>query len=111
KEFATRTELFIKALEVDEMFAQLLASEGFETIEEIAFIEQSDLASIEGLNEEIADELQARAKEYLDKQAAELEAKRKERGVEDALSMVPGLTAPMAVALGEKGVKTLDDFA
>src|SRR5512147_1911330 len=71
KEFAERTKLFIKALEVDEMFAQLLASEGFETIEEIAFIDQSDLASIEGLNEEIADELQARAKEYLDKQAAE----------------------------------------
>jgi N utilization substance protein A len=111
KEFATRTELFIKALEVDEMFAQLLASEGFETVEEIAYIDQMELAAIEGLNEEIAEELQARATEYLDKQAAELEAKRKELGVEDALTQVPGLTAPMLVSLGEKDVKTLEDFA
>jgi N utilization substance protein A len=111
KEFATRTELFVKALEVDEMFAQLLASEGFETVEEIAFIDQIELASIEGLNDEIADELQARARDFLDKLAAELEAKRVALGVEDALKMVAGLTAPMLVALGEKGVKTLDDFA
>jgi N utilization substance protein A len=111
KEFATRSELFIKALEVDEMFAQLLASEGFETVEEIAYVDQSDLASIEGLNEEIADELQARAQDYLDKQAAELEAKRVALGVQDDLKTVPGLTAQMLVALGEKGVTTLEDFA
>ena len=111
KEFATRTELFVKALEVDEMFAQLLASEGFETVEEIAFVDQNDLAIIEGLNEEIADELQARARDYLDKLAAELESKRVELGVEDALAGVTGLTGAMLVALGEKGVKTLDDFA
>ena len=111
KEFATRTELFVKALEVDEMFAQLLASEGFESVEEIAFIEASDLAGLEGLNDDIAEELQARAQEYLDKLAAELEAKRKALGVEDQLAQVPGLTAPMLVTLGEKGVTTLDDFA
>jgi N utilization substance protein A len=111
KEFNSRTELFVKALEVDEMFAQLLASEGFETVEEIAYVDQNDLASIEGLNDEIAEELQARGREYLEKQAAELEAKRKELGVEDALAQVPGLSGPMLVALGEKGVKTLDDFA
>jgi N utilization substance protein A len=111
KEFATRTELFVKALEVDEMFAQLLASEGFETVEEIAFIDQMELAAIEGLNEEIASELQARAQEFLDKIAAELEAKRVELGVEDALKAVPGLNGKMLVALGEKGVTTLDDFA
>ncbi len=111
KEFATRTELFVKALEVDEMFAQLLASEGFESVEEIAYIERMDLAAIEGLNEEVADELQARALEFLDKLAIELEAKRKALGVEDGLAKVPGLTAPMLVTLGEKGVKTLDDFA
>ncbi len=111
KEFAARSELFIQALEVDEMFAQLLASEGFETVEEIAYVDQMELASIEGLNDEIADELQARAREFLDRKAAELEAKRVELGVEDALKAVPGLTAQMLVALGEKGVKTLDDFA
>jgi N utilization substance protein A len=111
KEFAARSELFIKALEVDEMFAQLLASEGFETVEEIAYVDANDLASIEGLNDEIAEELQARAKEYLDKLSAELEAKRVELGVEDALTQVPGLTPQMVVGLGEKGVKTLEDFA
>jgi transcription termination/antitermination protein NusA len=111
KEFAQRSELFIKALEVDEMFAQLLASEGFETVEEIAYVDQIELASIEGLNDEIADELQARARDFLDKLAAELEAKRKELGVADDLARVPGLTGPMLVSLGEKGVKTLEDFA
>jgi N utilization substance protein A len=111
KEFAARSELFIKALEVDEMFAQLLASEGFETVEEIAYVDQADLASIEGLNEEIAEELQARAQDYLDKQAAELEAKRVALGVQDDLKAVPGLTAQMLVALGEKGVTALEDFA
>jgi N utilization substance protein A len=111
KEFAARSELFIAALEVDEMFAQLLASEGFETVEEIAYVDSADLASIEGLNEEIAEELQARARDYLEKQAAELEAKRQALGVEDALTQVPGLTPHMVVALGEKAVKTLEDFA
>jgi N utilization substance protein A len=111
KEFATRTELFVKALEVDEMFAQLLASEGFETVEEIAYVDAIELASIEGLNDEIAEELQARAQEYLDKLAAELEAKRVGLGVTDDLKAVPGLTGAMLVTLGEKGVKTLEDFA
>jgi N utilization substance protein A len=111
KEFATRTELFVKALEVDEMFAQLLASEGFETVEEIAYVDPNDLAIIEGLNDEIAEELQARARDFLDKLAAELEAKRVELGVEDTLAGVTGLNGQMLVTLGEKGVKTLDDFA
>ena len=111
KEFAARSELFIQALEVDEMFAQLLASEGFESVEEIAYVDQMDLASIEGLNDEIADELQARARDFLDKQAAELEAKRVALGVQDDVKGVPGLTAQMLVTLGEKDVKTLEDFA
>ncbi len=111
KEFATRSELFIKALEVDEMFAQLLASEGFETVEEIAYVDQADLASIEGLNEEIAEELQARAQEYLDKQAAELEAKRVALGVQDDLKGVPGLTAHMLVAARREGRENARRFA
>ncbi len=111
KEFTERTQLFIAALEVDETFAQLLASEGFETVEEIAFVERDDLAVIEGLNDEIAEELQARAAEFLDKIAAQQDARRQELGVEDALANLDGLTLPMAVALGEKGVTTLDDFA
>ncbi|MES1199489.1 MAG: transcription termination factor NusA [Pseudomonadota bacterium] len=111
KEFATRSALFIQGLEVDEMFAQLLASEGFVSIEDIAYVETHELAAIEGLNEEIAEELQARATDFLEKQAAELDAKRKELGVEDALAGLQGLTPQMLVTLGEKGVKLLDDFA
>jgi N utilization substance protein A len=111
KEFSERTQLFMTALDADEMMAQLLASEGFESVEEIAYIEQSELAYIEGLNEEIAEELQARALEFLDRQAAEQDEKRRELGVEDALAELPGLTLPMTVALGEKGITTLDDFA
>jgi len=111
KEFAERTALFIQALEVDEMFAQLLASEGFESVEDIAYVDPQELAYIEGLNEEIAEELQARAAEYLDKQAQEQNARRIALGVEDALVATPGITAPMAIALGEAGVKTLDEFA
>ena len=111
KEFAQRSALFIQALEVDEMFAQLLASEGFVSIEDIAYVEPHELASIEGLNEEIAEELQARAADYLAKQAEELEAKRKALGVDDALTQIPGLTPQMLVTLGQKGVKALDDFA
>ncbi len=116
KEFAARSELFIKALEVDEMFAQLLASEGFESIEEIAYVDQIELASIEGLNDEIADELQARAREYLERQIAELDAKRQDLGVEDALMNAPGFgrsltSLQMLVALGEKEIKSLEDFA
>ncbi|MBL8549944.1 MAG: transcription termination/antitermination protein NusA [Hyphomonadaceae bacterium] len=111
KEFAVRTDLFMKALEADEMFAQLLATEGFESVEEIAYIDAQELANIDGLNEEIAEELQARANEYLEKLAAEQDAKRIELGVEDQLLTVPGLTLPMSVALGEAGVKSLEDFA
>jgi N utilization substance protein A len=111
KEFAARTQLFMTALDADEMMAQLLATEGFETVEEIAFIDINELAYIEGLNEEIAEELQARAVEHLEKVAAELDARRKELGVQDDLLTVPGLTLPMVVALGEKDVKSLEDFA
>jgi N utilization substance protein A len=99
------------------MFAQLLASEGFETVEEIAYVDAIELASIEGLNDEIAEELQARAVEFLERQIAELDAKRKELGVADDLVAAPGFGArsliglQMAVTLGEKGIKTLEDFA
>jgi N utilization substance protein A len=111
KEFAARTQAFMSALDLDEMMAQLLASEGFETIEEIAYVDLDELAVIEGLNEEIAQELQARAREYLEAQAAEQDAKRKELGVADEVVALSNVTLPMAVALGEKDVKTLEDVA
>jgi N utilization substance protein A len=99
------------ALDVDEMVAQLLTSEGFGSIEELAFVPVDELAQIEGFDAETAGELQARAQEYLAKLEAELDAKRKELGVEDALRDVPGVTSQMMVAFGENGIKTVEDLA
>ncbi|QBX36805.1 transcription termination/antitermination protein NusA [Brevundimonas sp. S30B] len=111
REFAERTQLFQDALDVDEVIAQLLVTEGFATVEDLAFVEAYEVAEIEGFDEDTAEELQARARDYLDKQAAEQDAKRKELGVEDGVLEVPGVTLPIAVALGEGGVKTVEDLA
>jgi len=111
KEFQERTELFMKALDADETLAQLLASEGFETVEEIAYVAPEDFITIEGFDEDVAAELQERAREYLERVAAENDAKRKELGVEDAVMDLDGMTPSFAVRLGEEGVKTLDDVA
>ncbi len=111
KEFADRTQRFVEALDVDEMLAQLLASEGFDTIEEIAYVAPEEIAMIDGLDDDTASEIQARASEYLEKQAAQLEAKRKELGVKDDLAGFEGLTPAMLVMLGEEGIYSLEDFA
>ncbi|OGN43533.1 MAG: transcription termination/antitermination protein NusA [Caulobacterales bacterium RIFCSPHIGHO2_01_FULL_70_19] len=111
KEFAERTALFQEALDVDEVIAQLLVTEGFATVEDLAWVEPYEISDIEGFDEETAEELQARARDFLEKQAAEQDARRKELGVEDGVLEVPGVTLPMAVALGEGGVKTVEDLA
>jgi N utilization substance protein A len=111
KEFAERTQLFTQALDVDEMVAQLLASEGFANVQEIALVDLDELASIEGFDEETAQELQARAGEHLEKIEAEQDAERKALGVEDSLKEVPGITTAMLVALGKADIKTLEDLA
>ncbi len=111
KEFAKRTEMFMKALDVDEVIAQLLATEGFETIEEVAFVEMEEVAAIEGFDEDTAAELQARAREHLEREAAELDARRKALGVADDLVALDGVTLAMAVKLGEAGIKSAEDFA
>jgi N utilization substance protein A len=111
KEFQERSQLFITALDVDEVVGQLLASEGFATVEEIAFVDLEDLASIEGFDGDTASELQTRAREYLEKIEAEHDAERKALGVEDALKEVPGITTAMLVALGKNDMKTVEDFA
>jgi N utilization substance protein A len=111
KEFAARTTRFVDALDVDETLAQLLASEGFDTVEEVAFVDIHDIASIDGLDESTAEELQARAKSYLDKQTAEFEDKRVALGISDELKATDGITPSMLVALGEAGVKTVEDLA
>ena len=110
-EFVERSKAFVEALDVDEMIGQLLASEGFTSVEEVAFVPLEEVAEIEGFDEETATEIQARAREYLEKLDAELDTKRKELGVEDELAEFEGLTKAMLVALGEDGIKTVEDFA
>jgi transcription termination/antitermination protein NusA len=111
REFAERTTLFQEALDVDEVIAQLLVTEGFATVEDVAFVEPDEIASIEGFGEETAEELQARARDFLEREAAEYDEKRKALGVEDGLLEIEGVTLPMSVALGEAEVKSVEDLA
>ena len=110
-EFENRTKIFVEALNLDEVVGQLLASEGFGSIEELALVDEKEIAGIEGFDADTARELQERAKEYLDKQEAELDSKRVELGVADELKEIPGITTAMLVKLGENGVKTIEDLA
>jgi N utilization substance protein A len=111
REFAERTQLFQEALDVDEVIAQLLVTEGFATVEDVAYVDASEIAAIEGFGEDTAEELQARARDFLEKEAAEYDEKRRELGVEDGLLEIEGVTLPMSVALGEGEVKSVEDLA
>lgn len=111
QDFAERTALFMKALDADETLAQLLASEGFESVEEIAYVAAEDFMQIEGFDEDVAAEIQARGRDYLEKLAVEQDARRKELGVEDAVLELEGMTVAFAMKLGENDVKTVDDVA
>jgi N utilization substance protein A len=110
-EFTHRSEMFAEALDVDEMIAQLLASEGFSSIDEVAFVPLDEIAEIEGFDEDTASEIQTRAREHLERLDAELTEKRKALGVADELAEVPGVTTAMLVAFGENDVKTVEDLA
>jgi N utilization substance protein A len=110
-DFEKRTKTFMEALDVDEVIGQLLASEGFNSVEELVLVDHKDVAAIEGFGDEMATELQTRAQDYLAKIDAEYDAKRKELGVADELNDVPGVTPKMLVAFGENGIKTVDDLA
>ena len=111
KEFVERTNTFMNALDVDEVVGQLLASEGFRSVEELAFVEPDELAGIEGFDEETANEIQTRARDYIARIEAEFDAKRRELGVEDAMKEIEGVTTEMLVKLGENDVKTVEDLA
>jgi len=111
KEFVERTNTFMQALDVDEVVGQLLASEGFRSVEELAYVDLAELASIEGFDEETASEIQNRASEFLAKQEAELDARRKELGVQDDVRHVNGVTTAIMVRLGENDVKSVEDLA
>ena len=106
-----RLELFTSALDADEMIAHLLIQEGFTQIEELADAELSELASIEGFDESIATELQSRAVSYLSERQNVLLKKKEKLGLSEDLCAFEGLDLEKLVKLGEKGVKTLDDFA
>lgn len=110
-EYKERSALFMDALDVDEMIAQLLISESFETLEEVAYVAPEELSSIEGFDEATAQELQTRAREFLEKQAVEQDKARIASGVEDAVLEVEGVTLAMAVVFGENDVKTVEDVA
>ena len=111
KEFAERTQLLMDLLDVDEVIAQLLVTEGFATIDEVAYVDLSEIAHIEGFDEATAEQIQSRAREYLEQQEAERDAKRRELGVADEMAEIPGITTAMMVSLGENGIKTVEDFA
>ncbi|MDA5093015.1 transcription termination factor NusA [Aliiroseovarius sp. KMU-50] len=111
KEFAERTALFMETLDLDEFFAQLLVSEGFTSLEEVAYVELDELLVIDGVDEGTAQELQTRAREFLEAQAAKALENARAMGAEDGLIAFEGLTAQMVEALAEDGVKSLEDFA
>jgi len=111
KDFAERSQMFMECLDVDEVIAQLLVTEGFASVEEVAFVDVSEIAHIEGFDENTANEIQARAREYLERQEQERDAKRRELGVSDDLARVSGVTSAIMVRFGEHGIKTLEDLA
>jgi N utilization substance protein A len=110
-EFETRTKLFIETLDLDEFFAQLLVSEGFTSLEEVAYVEVDELLVIDGVDESTASELQARARDYLDEQNRKALESARALGAEDSLIEFEGLTPQMAEALAKDGIKTIEDFA
>jgi N utilization substance protein A len=110
-EFSDRTQLFMGALDVDEMIAQLLASEGFASVEEVAYVPLEEITYIEGFDDDTAEEIQNRARDFLDRENAAFDAQRKEMGVSDEVAEIEGLTPAMLVRLGENDIKSLEDFA
>lgn len=110
EEVRSRTELFMQALDVDDVIAHLLVSEGFASVEEVAFVPTEELASVESFDEEIAEELRRRATEYVEKLNTEMSEKRIALGVQDELAELEGLSPVALVVLGEAEIKTLDDL-
>jgi transcription termination/antitermination protein NusA len=111
EEFMSRSQAFMDALDVDDVLAHLLVTEGFTTVEEVAFVPEADLLEIEGFDEEIVGELRTRARTFLADEEERLTEERRELGVTDELAAVDGLSPAMLVALGGAGVKQLDDLA
>jgi len=111
EEFRNRSQMFIDALDIDDVIAHLLVTEGFTSLEEVAYVPQEDLADIEGFDADVAAELQERARSSLQRRDRQYEERRQELGVSDELASLERLTPGMLVALGENQITTLDDFA
>ncbi|MBK8173852.1 MAG: transcription termination/antitermination protein NusA [Rhodospirillales bacterium] len=111
EEFRARSQTFIDALNIDDVIAHLLVTEGFTSVEDVAFVPIDDLADVEGLDVAVAEELRNRARAFLDARDEIYTRRRHELGVDDVLAAINGLKPAMLVALGEAGVKTLDDLA
>ena len=107
----SQSKRFVEALDVDDTLAHLLVAEGFTEVEEIGYVEAEELLAVEGFDEDLVEELQRRARDFLEAEARAADEKRIEIGVSDDLADVEGLTPQMLVALGEAEVKTLEDFA
>ena len=110
EEFRSRSNMFIQALDVDDVIAHLLVTEGFSSVEEVAYVPLDDIAGIEGFDETVADELQGRARGFLAEQDERYDQMRKDLGVADEMAAIEGLAPSMLVKLGDKGIKTLDDL-
>ncbi|MDE0209427.1 MAG: transcription termination factor NusA, partial [Boseongicola sp.] len=110
-EFEERTKLFMDTLDLDEFFAQLLVSEGFTSLEEVAYVEIDELLVIDGVDEDTANELQARARDHIDEQNRQSEERARKLGAEDSLFAFDGLTPQMIEVLASDGVKTIEEFA
>ncbi len=111
KEFNERSQMFMDRLDVDEVIGQLLATEGFASIEEVAYVELGEIAQIEGFDDDTATEIQERARDYLNRVEAERDAERRELGVADELAELPGVSTAMLVAFGRGGIKSMEDLA
>lgn len=105
-----RSQRFMEALDVDEMIAHLLIAEGFSTVDEVALVPVSELAEIEGFDEDVANELQARAKAFVEKRNREFEEKSKSLGIDENIQLIDGLDQDMILVLAEAGIKNLDDL-
>lgn len=106
-----RSERFMEALDVDDMIAHLLIAEGFSTIDEVAFVNLKELAEIEGFDEDVATELQRRAKEFVEKRNKDFAKKSKDLGIDEGLKTIDGLDQDMIIKLAENEIKNLDDLA
>jgi len=111
KEFSDRSQLFMASFDVDEVIAQLLVTEGFTSVDEVAFVDLDEISGIEGFDLDTAEEIQARARDFLEQQEQQREQRRKELGVQDEITNIAGVTSAMLVAFGENDIKTLEDVA